>query len=234
MRPSLHWRNLNPLSQDAFNIFDGFKATVVMSNMGVELPLAIHARRSNTLIIARLYMPAGSLPTPWDAFNAWHSYIDQTVAVVDGYQILNEPNLEYGISPERFTDWFLETLALLRRAGARFGFPMPNVAGAESFEWALWCGEAIRQADFIAEHCYWELTWPIYAQMDDINWGSRYYRCHEAWPDKEIHITEFGCSADLSRAERIEQYRCYLRTLPGYVSSASAFIMSNHLVNPTR
>lgn len=227
MISGLHWRNADPLGEDAFGIFSagGFGSCVVMSNMGAELPQEIARRYPDTLIIGRLYWPPGDLPSHGEALDRWLDYIDETRHVATHYQILNEPDYEYkDVTPEDFAEWFAVMCCALQASYPRlkFGFPMPSIQGEQSMDYIQRSSEGIEIADFLADRGYWEQPW----QMHDWHWGKRFLKAREMFPTKPIYLCEYGCSAELEPTERAKQYREYLLSLPDWIGSANAYIQA--------
>ncbi|MDO8671257.1 MAG: glycosyl hydrolase [Dehalococcoidia bacterium] len=221
----IHWRNTAELEQSAWDIMEAgqFHELVVLSNAGPELPIEIHRRYPSAQIIARLYWPAGDLPSVDQAVKDASTYIARTYLRL--FVVGNEPDTENpGMTPEQFSEWFIAVRSkLAQRFGCEYGFPMPSVQGVPSWEYAVRCAAGIAQADFIAEHCYWINDEGYYSPY----WGGRYHLCHLTWPDKPIHITEYG-NADpaLDGMVKAQQYKNFMRTLPDYVSSAHVFIQA--------
>ena len=225
--PGLNWRNLNPLEEDAFAIFEagGFQCAVVMSNMGPELPLEIARRKPAALLIGRLFRGGGSLPTVKEALAEWRPYVYVTRGVIKLYAIDNEPDEHYpGVSPEDFCVWWVKVRKALQWEfnDCYFGFPMPSVRGQQSVDYMRRCVKGIEAADWLAERGYWYEPW----QMTDWHWGARYILTSVEFSGKRIHLCEYGCSADLDQATRADQYRAYLGALPSFVQTASAYIMA--------
>ena len=158
--PGINWRNLNPLAEDAFTIFEagGFETAVVMSNLGAGLPLEIARRKPAALLIGRLFRGGPDLPTVDDAVNEWSPYIQATRGVIKHFQIDNESPINYpAVSAADFSTWWLRVLRRLREKypGLLWGFPAPP-PGPEAIPYMEACREAVEAADWISTHCYWE------------------------------------------------------------------------------
>jgi hypothetical protein len=152
------------------------------------------------------------------------------------FQIHNEPNhvtgLEgWGASDEgakSFNEWYKMTYAILSDAAPWASFGFPGLAlnwPHRDMRWLELCKDSIKMSAWLGCHCYWQ-----YDNMLDVNWGRRYTRYHERFPNKRIEITEFGNStpnlAPHTMASEYVQYYSALRR-DQYLGSASAFIASS-------
>lgn len=203
-----------------------FQSVVVMSTSSDELPRVIRSNWPKALIIGRLFRGGPDLPKPEDAVRDWRGYISLTRGKVDLWQVDNEPDENYpNVTPGDFTAWWVQVVTFLRTEfpGERWGFPMPSVQGEPSWEYALRCESGIEAADWIAERGYWNNP----EGFDSSYWAGRYFLTHARWPDKIVHLCEYGNSdPGLDPMEKAYQYRRFLRELPPYISSANVFLMA--------
>lgn len=231
----INYRNTAEIAMEPIDILRAgdFQSVVLMSSSPSHLPRFVRAYFPHMYIIGRLFRGGPDLPTPEDAVSDWREYILGNLGVVDLWQVDNEPDILYpNVTPEDFCKWWINVVVLLddEFPGQLWGFPMPSVQGAPSWDYAVRCEAGIQAADWLGERGYWTETW----QMDDMYWGSRYHLTHERWPSKPIHICEYGnANPAVDPLEKARQYNIFVRELPPYVSSAHAFIMSNYLVNPS-
>lgn len=195
--------------------------------------------------IVRLYddrMRRGYHPSPVEFVTRMSPTIDRLQPYATLFEVHNEPNHLDGIEgwgqeddhARDFNVWFCETFDLLKGnfPWASFGFPGLAVPHRD-LEWLDICREAIERVDFLGAHCYWQNPAPEDANHLSDFWGLRFTSYHEKYPNKDIHITEFGNSNGQSGfpvdhdviAGEYHAYYVELFNYP-YLKSASAFIMS--------
>ena len=215
MISGINWCNTNTPDWSVAQYFNVF---VVMSTVGAEVVDEIKRRYPNSLIIGRLFR-GGDLPTPQDAVAEWAEYIDATKLIL--YQVDNEPDINYpDVSALEYASWWIRVVTLLRkRLDAMWLFPMPSISG---IDYIYDCQAAIITSDGVAERGYWQEEW----QMEDWNWGRRYQRTRIMFPNKAIHLCEYGNSSDIDPMIKAQQYKKYLQSLPTYIQSAHGFIMA--------
>ena len=224
-QPGINWCLEDVLSEGAFRIFEagGFQSAVLLSISGPGLALELHRRYPAAHKIGRLYCGGDQFPSD-DDLTWWDWYIEQVGDAIEYFQIDNESDERCPtVMPEQYALYWREIYRHFKAIypQKKFGFPMPSIKGEQSWEYAKRCRVAIEAADWAAERGYWQEEW----QMEDWNWGKRYQRTHFEFPDKEIHLAEYGCSAELSEDERAKQYRRFAESLPAYIRSHNVFIM---------
>jgi hypothetical protein len=155
-------------------------------------------------------------------------------------EIHNEPNhqdLYEGWTPSLesardFNRWFLDVYRGIKQAcpWTELGFPglalHPNGQIGADLEWAKQCAEAIKVADWLGVHCYWQ-----YSNIWSLDWGFYFIQYHKLFSDKKIEITEFGNSTPkLDQKVMAREYTQYYDAIQRhgvYLRSASAFIATS-------
>jgi murein DD-endopeptidase MepM/ murein hydrolase activator NlpD len=155
------------------------------------------------------------------------------------YEVHNEVNLTpegLGLSwrdGREFGDWFLDVVGRLKSQfpRAKFGWPGlspgPGVAELRYEAWSFMEGakQAIRRADWLACHCYWQNE----KQMLSKEHGRGYKAYRERWPDKLLFITEFSNNSPrvdmATKGRQYVKYYRHLRDQPG-VGAAFSFVLS--------
>ena len=195
--------------------------------------------------VVRLYdgrFGVGRRPTPGEFAEGMNPLVESLQSYVDKFEVHNEPNHLRGIEgwgqedghAADFNGWFLEVYDRIKQACPWVSLGFPGLAiPHRDLEWIELCREAVERADWLGIHSYWQnLT------VDDRNhladfWGLRFKAYHTLFPNKNIHITEFGnsnCqggySVDFARIaqEYVEYYQELFEH--SYVRSASSFLMS--------
>lgn len=247
MKVGLHARNDQKFTAVDWAILEQARIEAIKTlSLTVDSEYAeIRLRWPDMLIIERLYADMRGGPPSPSQFVADHAarMIDRRdqFGVVD-FEIHNEPNhLERieGWGQTRgdavaFSAWFIQVVDRLRQEvpGVRLGFPGLAVPH-QDLEWLEWARPAIETADWLGCHVYWQspngqTTWR------QKFWGKRYEYYHEAFPDKPIHITEYGNSNGqsglaLSREDQATQYAEWLTEAQQnpYLHSSCAFISTS-------
>ncbi len=192
-----------------------------------------------------LWQPASFLWTPWirleDVIRGLHKFSDavhimriedfdnlERVKVpysrgIDGFQLGNEPPIEFGGTPEQ---WNKQVREFLGRNAHRFPDvlwlypPMPVDPQYHKANEAYWrdAADIISRSDVqLAAHAYWQPVWA----MADRTWGRYYEIPHEMYPDKDIYLTEFGnVLAETNKEDKARQYVEYAEGLPEYIKAA--------------
>jgi len=195
--------------------------------------------------IVRLYddrINVGYHPTPAEFTDKFVPIMRQLQPYATKFEVHNEPNHLQKIEgwgqedhyAHDFNAWFLEVYDRLKQAcpWASLGFPGLAIPHRD-LEWVEICRPAVKRADWLGVHCYWQN--PSFTEgnhMADF-WGLRFRYYHEKFPDQQIEITEFGNSNGQSGypvdphkiAQEYADYYQELFKYP-YLLSASAFILS--------
>lgn len=216
--------------------------------MSFTLPVSFSQLRDNfpnLLIITRLYddrMGIGYHPAPAEFADKMIPIMQQLRPYTNMFEVHNEPNHVAGIEgwgqedshAVGFNSWFLGVYDQLRQAcpWASLGFPGLAIPHRD-LEWITICQEAVNHADWLGVHCYWQNPTTNDANHMSDFWGLRFKHYHGKFPNKDIHVTEFGNSNTQSGLpvdhERIaKEYVAYYGELYEYpyLKSANAFIMS--------
>ncbi|MBI2304696.1 MAG: N-acetylmuramoyl-L-alanine amidase [Chloroflexi bacterium] len=168
-------------------------------------------------VITRLFWP-GRPPQPQE-------FVDEVSPVVESimslgysvFELLNEPNAPWeGFGPwgaEEFDAWALEAIPRLRSRFPDIHLLWPGLAvnpGYNDLTWWLSCWRSIAACDALAGHGYWQPDWA----MTDGQWGLRFLTGWDMYRDKEMWVTEAGCTdPTVSKARRAELYPLYVRRL---------------------
>jgi len=241
MKVGLCARNATRLTKLDYDVFRVAKIELAVMMSFTENSAFDGLRGLNTDMdfIVRLYDgrigKSGSVPQ--ESFvERMFPEIERLRAYTDMFQIHNEPNhfakIEGWGSTEgdayNFAHWYKNVFRMLKNKfpWARFGFP--GLALNWPHHDLLWleiCRDVIEESDWLGCHCYWQ-----HDNMFNENWGLRFTLYHKKFPDKEIHVTEFGNSTPgLPSDMMATQYTQYYRQLSDYdyIGSASSFISSS-------
>ena len=152
------------------------------------------------------------------------------------FEVHNEPNLPQeglGVSwanGAEFGAWFIQVCDLLRPSmpEAKFGWPgvspQPNVP--DFLDGAI---QALRRADWIGIHCYWQTDGTGHWQMRSGDGGMYWRGFCDRYPDKLLMITEFSCNnPNVSYADKGRQYAEYFRLLRHEPNMGVAFSFALH------
>ncbi|MDO9066704.1 MAG: peptidoglycan recognition family protein, partial [Chloroflexota bacterium] len=178
-------------------------------------------------------------PTPAEFAARFIPVINSLRLYAVKFEVHNEPNhqdLYEGWGPtltdaKEFKLWFLDVYQRIKTAvpWAQLGFPglaLHHGGWRGDLPWVQACAEAVRKADWLGCHCYWQ-----FGNHLNFDWGLYFTEYHKLFPDKKIEITEFGDSSpNLDRAVTAKQYAEYYQALQPfgvYVRSASAFIATS-------
>jgi hypothetical protein len=150
------------------------------------------------------------------------------------FEIHNEPNHETGLEgwgssnadALSFREWFLLVAEQIRYYAPWASLGFPGLAPHHrDLTWLKLCRPAIEAADWLGVHCYWQ-----YDNNLDPDWGLRFLKYHERFPNMPLEMTEFGDSSpDLDEGVMAKRYVEYYKELMRYpfLKSASAFILSS-------
>lgn len=174
------------------------------------------------------------------------AFLDKMIPIVrrlmkytNKFEIHNEPNHVEGIEgwgaeradAEYFKSWYGIVLDTLKDtcSGAKFGFPGLALPGFVHHDlmWLDVCRDEVARSDWLGCHCYWQDSSDMFSTM----FGHRFKAYHAKFPDKKIHVTEFGNSTEhVNPVVVAAEYPVYYETLAQYpyIKSASAFILSSH------
>ncbi len=241
MRVGLHGRNDGGFTGKDFEIFNRarIETAVMMSFTNNAAFDGLRGLNQDMQFIVRLYH--GGIGTggyvPQETFvEDMSPDIERLQRYTDLFQIHNEPNHVAGIEgwgasdgdAHNFAHWYGNVLRMLKELfpWAKFGFPgLALNHPHRDLRWLEICKYEIRKSDWLGCHCYWQ-----YENMYNESWGLRFTHYHNRFPNKTIHITEFGNSTpglwdDVMAAE----YREYYRQLQhyDYIGSASSFIATS-------
>lgn len=241
MKAGLCARNDRRFTPTDFEIFKRAKIelAVVMSFTENEALNGLRGLNESMAFIVRLYddrIGTGGY-VPQEAFvERMSPEIERLRPFATLFQIHNEPNHVAGIEGWGSTDgdaynfahWYGCVLRMLknRHPWAKFGFPGLALNWPHrDLPWLKICEDVIRKSDWLGCHCYWQ-----YYNMYNDDWGMRFGHYHRRFPNKTIHITEFGDSTpglrdDIMAAEYQEYYRQLQHY--DYIGSASAFIATS-------
>lgn len=249
-RVGVHGRNDLFWTEQDFQLVQEAKIETVKMMSFTDLSVFERLRNENPDLefIVRLHddrIKAGFHPSPPEFASKFITRMKELWPFATKFEVHNEPNhpARYeGWGQERFdardfNDWFMEVYDWLKQAHpwADLGFPGLAVPHRD-LEWLDICAPAIEKADFLCAHCYWQTPPDQLDNYLNSMWGMRFKAYHEKFPDKAIHITEFGNSngqADpplpLSEDDMACQYVDYYQELfkHDYVGSACAFIASS-------
>lgn len=241
MKVGLCARNNTKFDGKDFEVFNRAKIELAVMMSFTENSAFDGLRGLNTDMdfIVRLYdgriSSGGSVPQ--EAFvDAMSPEIERLRGYTDMFQIHNEPNHFAGIEgwgstdedAENFTHWYKNVLSMLkeRHPWAKFGFPgLALNQPHRDLPWLEICRNEIEASDWLGCHCYWQ-----WDNMYNESWGLRFTHYHSRFPNKTIHITEFGNSTpglpDDVMATEYTQYYNQLQYYE-YLGSASAFIATS-------
>lgn len=252
-RVGVHGRNDRLFQDIDYQVIRESKAEVVkmMSQTEPEVFERIKRENPNVEIITRLYddrMNTGGHPTPKEFADKMIPRMRALKPYCTKFQIHNEPNHAAGIEgwgptqehAQDFNQWFLQVYGLLKEAcpWASLGFPglaIPNHLHKDRV-WLDACQQAIRRADWLGVHSYWQTPRPEQKdQMRDnrLGWTYKYY--HNKFPNKTLEILECGNSNihtegyHTSEEAIAQEYVEWLQEVfeHDYVNSASFFILSS-------
>jgi len=222
------------------------EAIVLLSNVDPQVFAQIKERNPEILIITRLF--AANKRVEPDHFVAMMApVIERLKPYSTHFQITNEPNHFAGVEgwgsedadAMAFNTWFLAVYEGLKalHPWAQLGFPplaVPDELHRDK-AWLRLNQEAIERADWLGVHSYWQTqaSGESLLFMDCCGLNFTYY--HQFYPNKPLHIVEFGNSngqtAGLSIHQTLfaEEYVQWLNEVfnYSYIHSASAFIMSS-------
>lgn len=250
VRVGLHARNADDFTPLDYEIIRraNVETLKMMSQTRVEVYKQLRESFPNLEFIVRLRDER--IGGNRDSGQSWHpsasEFVTRFVPVITSLrpyatkiEIHNEPNhvdLYEGWKPSLesasdFNKWFVEVYRGLKQAcpWAEFGFPglalHPNGLRSD-LEWAKTCAEAIKVADWLGVHCYWQ-----YDNIWSLDWGFYFVQYHKLFPDKKIEITEFGNSTPkLDHKVMAREYTQYYNEIQRhgvYLRSASAFIATS-------
>lgn len=178
-------------------------------------------------VITRLFW-LGKPPAP----EAFVEAVSPAVAGIcelgyETFELLNEPNAPWeGFGPsgaEEFDHWALEAIPMLRRRFPGIRLLWPGLAVNPEFNDEAWwriCQRSVAACDGLAGHGFWQPDWA----MEDRQWGLRFLVGREMYPDKEIWVTEAGCTdPSVSKHHRAELYPRYCEILRGLGVKGVAF-----------
>jgi len=240
-RVGLHARNDVTFPEEDYRLIKEAKIETLktLSFTDISVYKRLREENPNLEFIVRLWdegFAKGKHPSPQE-------FTEKVVPVIQAlrpytvkFEIHNEPNHYeryegWGPADEDakdFKEWYMEVLKRLRELcpWAQFGFPgLALNYPHRDLEWLKICREAVEQSDWLGCHCYWQ-----YDNLFSDEWGLRFKKYHELFPDKIIEITEFGDSTpDLPKDEMARKYVAYYRELYKYpyIGSACAFIASS-------
>ncbi|MFH1484526.1 MAG: hypothetical protein ABIH46_00500, partial [Chloroflexota bacterium] len=145
----------------------------------------------------------------------------------DTFELLNEPNAPWeGFGPEgadEFDRWALEVIPILRRRFSGIRLLWPGLAVNPELNDAGWwqaCRSSIAACDALAGHGFWQPDWA----MEDRQWGLRFTVGRELYPEKEMWVTEAGCTdPEVSKHHRAVLYPRYCEILRGLGVKGAAF-----------
>lgn len=240
-RVGLHARNDVTFPPEDYKLIKEARIETLKTMSLTEVGVYKKLREENPHLefIVRLWddtFGVGKHPTPQEFVDKVAPYIKALQPYAVKFEIHNEPNHSEryeGWGPTNddardFREWYLEVLKRLRELfpWAKFGFPgLALNYPHRDLEWLRICREAVEQSDWLGCHCYWQ-----YDNMLSEDWGLRFKKYHEMFPEKIIEITEFGDSTpDLPREEMARKYVEYYQELYKYpyVASACAFLASS-------
>jgi hypothetical protein len=150
------------------------------------------------------------------------------------FEVHGEPNLTpAGLGSSwrtgaEFGEWFIDVIGLLRPSfpDAQFGWPGLSPGSSASGmrlddrDFLASARSAVRQADWVGCHCYWEGEADLYSEAGGGNF--RFYQSE--WPDKLLLITEFSNPARwVDGLEKGRQYARYFEYLREETSVGAAF-----------
>jgi hypothetical protein len=252
-RVGVHGRNQEIFHDTDYRVIREAKAEVVkmMSQTKPEVFERIKRENPHVEIITRLFddrMNTGGHPTPREFADKMIPLMRALKPHCTKFQIHNEPNHHDRIEgwgptkadAEDFNRWFLQVYKLLKEScpWASLGFPglaIPNHHHKDRV-WLDACREAIKQADWLGVHCYWQTPQPGQkGQMRDERLGRTYKYYHNKFPNKTLEILECGNSnihtAGYHTSEEViaQEYVEWLQELfkHDYINSASFFILSS-------
>jgi len=252
-RVGVHGRNQDVFHDTDYRVIREANAEVVkmMSHTKPEVFERIKRENSHVEIITRLYddrINTGGHPTAREFADKMIPIMRALQPYCTKFQIHNEPNHHDRIEgwgptkpdAEDFNRWFLEVYKLLKDAcsWASLGFPglaIPNHHHKDRI-WLDACQEAIRRADWLGVHCYWQTPQPGQTgQMWDDRLGTTYKYYHNKYPNKTLEILECGNSnihtSGYHTSEEViaQEYVEWLQEVfkHDYVNSASFFILSS-------
>ncbi|MGD9046752.1 MAG: N-acetylmuramidase domain-containing protein [Anaerolineae bacterium] len=252
-RVGVHGRNQEIFHDTDYRVIRDAKAEVVkmMSQTKPEVFERIKRENPHVEFITRLYddrMNTGGHPTPREFADKMIPLMRALKPYCTKFQIHNEPNHHDRIEgwgptkadAEDFNKWFLQAYKLLKEAcpWASLGFPglaIPNHLHKDRV-WLDACREAIKRADWLGVHCYWQTPQPGQkGQMRDDRLGRAYQYYHNKFPNKTLEILECGNSnihtAGYHTSEEAiaQEYVEWLQELfkHDYINSASFFILSS-------
>ncbi len=240
-RVGLHARNHVHLTEPDYALVHTARIETIKMMSFTDVGVFERLRRENDGIefIVRLYddrIHRDSYPTPAVFVAKMAPIINRLKPYATKFEIHNEPNHVEGIEgwgssdahALAFRDWYAKVLSALKKAcpWARFGFPglAPNHPHRD-LAWLDICRKEILASAWLGCHTYWQ-----YGNMMNDDWGLRFKRYHERFPNMPIEITEFGNSTpNLPREQIAQQYAQYYQALNKYpyLGSASAFIASS-------
>ena len=241
MKKGLHGRNDRQFTQKDFEVFSraGIELAVMMSFTADSAFKGLRDINPKMDFIVRLYdhrIGTGGPTTPDEFADLMYPDIERLKPFTKKFQVHNEPNHVAGIEGWGSTDddardfayWYSRVLSTLkaRHPWARFGFPgLALNHPHRDFAWLDICRCDIEDSHWLGCHCYWQ-----YGNKWSEDWGMRFTQYHRRFPDKRIHMTEFGNSTPGLRDDQMaNQYRDYYRELRhyDYLGSASSFIASS-------
>jgi hypothetical protein len=210
-----------------------------MSHTGVGVYKRLRRENPKLEFVVRLYddrISHGTRPGPSKFVARMVPIINQLRPYAKKFEIHNEPNHADGLEgwgssdaeARAFAKWYVKVLAALKKAcpWARFGFPgLALNHPHRDLAWLDICRDAVQASHWLGCHCYWQ-----HGNMMSKDWGLRFRRYHDRFPNKRIEITEFGNSTPgLSQDQMASQFVRYYTGLNKYwyLGSASAFIASS-------
>ncbi len=240
-RVGLHARNHVHLTEPDYALVHTARIETMKMMSFTDVSVFERLRRENDGIefIVRLYddrIHRDSYPSPAAFVAKMAPIIKRLKPYATKFEIHNEPNHVDGIEgwgsgdaqARAFRDWYAKVLSALKKAcpWAKFGFPgLALNHPHRDLVWLDICRKEILASDWLGCHTYWQ-----YGNMMNDDWGLRFKRYHERFPNMPIEITEFGNSTpDLPREQIAQQYAQYYQALNKYpyLGSASAFIASS-------
>lgn len=217
------------------------EAVKLLSSAAPEDVDRLRALNAQMFLLVRLYADFTNRVVRAEDFATWVSY-DMGQFYQRGvryFEIHNEVNLRaegWGLSwqnGQEFGAWWLTVRNRLKALypEAKFGFPglspdgFPMPERTNDMQFLDQAQEALRAADWIGLHCYWQTE----AEMRAPAGGLGYLEYRRRFPDKLLCITEFSNPApNVDLAAKGDQYVKYyqlLRGVPG-LGAAFAFVAS--------